>query len=380
MHKQLSTIFTHPSPLPKARISNLENERLTLDFDDIEQKTEPNGPHRFTVSSLACNLSKNRYLDVKPSDHSRVKLSSLPNDPGSDYINASYIGERTYISCQAPLFNTVGDFWRMIWETNSSLIVMLTRLSERGCVKAHIYWPAENESFQLHGLDLDVQLNKTINLGGIIVRTLILSKRSTSGLLKRSIVQLHYTQWPDHGAPVSTEEICRMLEIHDQVSKETRSAGPTVVHCSAGIGRSGTFIAADMLMKKMRLLMSELQKKREEGHREEHVNNHNTEEHSWATPLKMLKKIVEELREQRRGMVQTEDQYKFIYQIFKDKLSTQWMRVCHNRQEIDDGLRRSTDGLKKDAYSSNELSSPATSSWAMSPCQSPTYAAINVHS
>jgi len=145
-----------------------------------------------------------------------------------------------------------------------------------------------------------------------------------------------------------------MLDLHDQINKESRS-GPTIVHCSAGIGRSGAFIAADILLKRMKVLTLENHKKREEGNGEE-INN---------TALKLLKTIVEELREQRRGMVQTEDQYKFVYQIYKNQVSS------HEKE----GLREILEVNNQETINNKDISSfPSTNTWEMSPVQSPTRA------
>jgi protein tyrosine phosphatase len=234
-------------------------------------------------------------------------------------------------------------------------------------VKAQTYWPrTEGESMILDGIGLELQLNKITIIGGITARSLTLSQRTSTNLTTRhDVLHLHYTMWPDHGAPTSTEDICRMLDLHDRIRNESNS-GPTVVHCSAGIGRSGAFIAADMLIKRMKGLSKENQKKREEGNREKKKSS----EELSLLPLKQLKKIVKELREQRRGMVQTEDQYKFVYRIYKEMVSHS-VRREENLKEV----------LKKEDNNQKEIlvgipTSPTVSSWVMSPAQSPTYATV----
>jgi hypothetical protein len=162
-----------------------------------------------------------------------------------------------------------------------------------------------------------------------------------------------------------------MLDINELISKETRS-GPTVVHCSAGIGRSGTFIAADILLKRK---VTELQKKKEE----EDFKEENNSEDSSSTALRLLKKIVEELREQRRGMVQTEEQYKFVYQIYKEKMSGRWGRG-NNRFEQEEYLREVLDANKKESVDQLMGLATTSASWTKSPLHSPSYSAINVHS
>jgi protein tyrosine phosphatase len=159
--------------------------------------------------------------------------------------------------------------------------------------------------------------------------------------MKRRVCLLQYTHWPDQGTPSSTDEISKLL---DKKEKLSQLGGPTIVHCSAGIGRTGTFIAAELLIKRMKMLISELQLLKEEDFEPEGEaeNCHSLS----ATPLKLLKLIVRKLREQRCGMVQTEEQYKFIYQIFKDKLLTDWSKVFQLHKLKEDVSHPFSDRLK----------------------------------
>jgi len=271
-----------------------------------------------------------------------VKLSCLPNELGSDYINANFIEERSYISCQAPLPSTVNDFWRMVWETNSTLLIMLTREAERGYAKAFRYWPSSVGETSKCGC-FEVQLLKESLYHGSIKRYLSITK----GPIKRRVCHLQYTHWPDQGTPLLTEEISKLL---DKKKKLSKPGSPTIVHCSAGIGRAGTFIAADILLKKMNSLISELQTvKLEEKRAEEISKDHDNQQNSFSlcsTPLKLLKQIVLKLREHRCGMVQTEEQYRFIYQIFKDKLISDWAKVHHLLKIKEDSSRSFSDRFK----------------------------------
>lgn len=315
-----------------------EQEALTQDFRELNRHIEiANSHHCFSAANLPWNINKNRYTDVKASEHTRVKLTCLPNELGSDYINANYIDGRSYISCQAPLPTTLSDFWRMTWETHSSLIIMLTRESEQGCTKAFSYWPSSINETATWG-SFEVQLLKESNYHGSIKRHLLLTK----GLLKRRVCHLQYTHWPDHGAPSSTEEILKIL---DKKQKLSQQGSPTIVHCSAGIGRAGTFIAADLLLKKMSLLMVELRMDKQ-GLRADEVSKEPLALSPCSTPLRLLKQIVWKLREQRCGMVQTEAQYKFIYQIFKDKLFPFWTEVYHLQNAFEDSSRPFSDRFK----------------------------------
>jgi len=156
--------------------------------------------------------------------------------------------------------------------------------------------------------------------------------------MKRRVCQIQYTHWPDQGTPPSTEEISKILDKKKKKNK-SKPGSPTIVDCRAGIGRAGTFFDADLLIKKMNSLISELQteeRKADEVSKEE--GNQNLISLSY-TPLKLLKQIVWKLREQRCGMVQTEEQYKFAYQIFKDKLVSEWSKV-HLLQKIKEDSSR----------------------------------------
>jgi protein tyrosine phosphatase len=318
-----------------------EHEGLSKDFRELNLHIEiANSHHCFSVANLPWNINKNRYTDVKASEHTRVKLTCLPNELGSDYINANYIDDRSYISCQAPLPTTTSDFWRMTWETNSSLIIMLTRESERGCAKAFRYWPSAVNETSKWGC-FEVQLLKESVYHGSMKRKLLLTK----GSIKRHVCQLQYTHWPDHGTPSSTEEISKILDKKKKLSKQ---GSPTIVHCSAGIGRAGTFIAADLLLNKMTTLIAELQKVKLEEKPKEISKEEGNEKTSCliSTPQRLLKQIVWKLREQRCGMVQTEEQYKFIYQIFKDKLYSDWVKVYHLQSTIVESSRPFSDRFK----------------------------------
>jgi protein tyrosine phosphatase len=171
------------------------------------------------------------------------------------------------------------------------------------------------------------------------------------------VCHLQYTHWPDHGTPSSTEEILKILE---KKKKHCKQGSPTIVHCSAGIGRAGTFIAADLLLKKMTSLISELQLIKKEKRNSVEISKDDGHENSLSfssLPLKMLKEIVWNLRMQRCGMVQTEEQYKFIYQIFKDKLYSDWTNVFYLQKPQEESSRPFSDRFKVShaLHHSNEI-------------------------
>ncbi|KAI2663860.1 Receptor-type tyrosine-protein phosphatase T [Labeo rohita] len=228
-------------------------------------------------------------------DHTRVRLQLLEGDPHSDYINANYIDgyhrPRHYIATQGPMQETVRDFWRMIWQENSASIVMVTNLVEVGRVKCVRYWPDETEVYG----DIKVTLIETEPLAEYVIRTFTVQKTTpvdikltTCSCLQkghheiREIRQFHFTSWPDHGVPCYATGLLGFIR---QVKfLNPPDAGPIVVHCSAGAGRTGCFIAVDIMLD-----MAE-----SEG-------------------VVDIFNCIRELRSQRVNMVQTEEQYVFVH-------------------------------------------------------------------
>ncbi|XP_061383655.1 tyrosine-protein phosphatase non-receptor type 4 isoform X1 [Danaus plexippus] len=214
-----------------------------------------------TAARLPANLARNRYRDIAPYDSSRVILK---NGPNGDYINASYINMEiansdlvlTYIATQGPLASTVGDFWQMVWESESSLVVMLTVLAERGRAKCHQYWPKVGTALKATN-SLTVVTNSEQNLGHYTQREM--SLKDSNGA-SRDVTQLQYTAWPDHGVPddhqqfISFVRLCSQLRNHraviptvveDMCGPERVLEPPMIVHCSAGVGRTGALILAE---------------------------------------------------------------------------------------------------------------------------------------
>ncbi|KAJ8259216.1 hypothetical protein COCON_G00182280 [Conger conger] len=226
------------------------------------------------------NRNKNRYGNIIAYDHTRVRLQLLDGDPHSDYINANYIDgyhrPRHYIATQGPMQETVRDFWRMIWQENSGSIVMVTNLVEVGRVKCVRYWPDETEVYG----DVKVTLMETEPLAEYVIRTFTVQKKGHHEI--REIRQFHFTSWPDHGVPCYATGLLGFVR---QVKfLNPPDAGPIVVHCSAGAGRTGCFIAVDIMLD-----MAE-----NEG-------------------VVDIFNCIRELRSQRVNMVQTEEQYVFVH-------------------------------------------------------------------
>ncbi|XP_078584040.1 phosphatidylinositol phosphatase PTPRQ-like isoform X2 [Branchiostoma floridae x Branchiostoma japonicum] len=207
---------------------------------------------RITAAHLSVNNSKNRYTNILPYDHSRVELHPLEEDENSDYINANYIPgyrfEREFIATQGPVPFTVPDFWRMVWEQNSRVIVMLTQCWERGKAKCERYWP-EDEEPVFYG-DIVVKMLSENKEDDWTCREFELANNSHS----RCVRQYQFTSWPDHGVPEDTKA---SLEFVRMVRRNIgEGAGPAVIHCSAGVGRTGTFITLDQPSKLMLIAIS----------------------------------------------------------------------------------------------------------------------------
>ncbi|XP_043244184.1 receptor-type tyrosine-protein phosphatase mu-like [Amphibalanus amphitrite] len=189
------------------------------------------------------NRAKNRYGNLMPYDNSRVKLEKLEMDECSDYINANYVDgyERpgAYIATQGPKPETIFDFWRMLWEKKVARVVMLTNLVEGDKKKCDLYWP---EDRPLLLLNLKVEKESSRMSNDYTVRTFVMVR----GRERRTVTQLHYTAWPDHSVPLYPSSLARFIRELDAVPD---GEGPTVVHCSAGVGRTGTVILIDALHK-----------------------------------------------------------------------------------------------------------------------------------
>uniref|UniRef100_A0A667ZM29 protein-tyrosine-phosphatase n=1 Tax=Myripristis murdjan TaxID=586833 RepID=A0A667ZM29_9TELE len=246
------------------------------------------------------NRGKNRYNNILPYDSTRVKLSYVDDDPCSDYINASYIPgnnfRREYIATQGPLPGTKDDFWKMVLEQNVHNIVMVTQCVEKGRVKCDHYWPFDHDP--LYYGDLIVQMLSESVLPEWTIREFkICSQLNYSRLVR----QFHYTVWPDHGVPETTQSLIQFVRTVRDYINRTPGSGPTVAHCSAGVGRTGTFIVLDRVLQQL--------------------DNKDTVDIYGA---------VFDLRLHRSHMVQTECQYAYLHQCVRDVLRARKLR---NEQE-----------------------------------------------
>ncbi|XP_026493551.2 tyrosine-protein phosphatase non-receptor type 9 isoform X2 [Vanessa tameamea] len=278
-----------------ARVRALGRRGLAAEYEDIRARP-PAGT--FHHAKLPSNLAKNRYTDVLCFDHSRVLLSQLDDDPSSDYINANYVDgykqRNAFICTQGPLPKTFGDFWRMVWEQGSLVVVMTTRTVERGRVKCGQYWPAApgqravHAGFAVSTEAVDVDDDYTVS-------HLLLTDLRTEQ--RRRVWHGQYTRWPDYGVPGGgrAAPVLRFLALVRRAQHRARQelgdawAGhsrgpPIVVHCSAGIGRTGTFLTLDTCTSRLA-----------------------------AEGVVDVRGAVERIRQQRAHSIQMPDQYVFCH-------------------------------------------------------------------
>ncbi|KAM4615531.1 receptor-type tyrosine-protein phosphatase beta isoform 2-T2 [Polymixia lowei] len=278
------------------------NYMLSEEFEDLK---DVGRNQNMDSARLPENRGKNRYNNILPYDSTRVKLSYLEDDPCSDYINASYIPgnnyRREYIATQGPLPGTKDDFWRMAWEHNVYNVVMVTQCVEKGRVKCDQYWPVDREP--LYYGDLVIQMLSESVLPEWTIREFrITSERG--GSHSRVLRHFHYTVWPDHGVPETTQSLIQFVRtVRDYVDRSP-TTGAAVVHCSAGVGRTGTFIVLDRALQQL--------------------DSRGTID---------LYGSVFDLRLHRSHMVQTECQYLYLHQCLRDVL-----RARKHRSEQDNPL------------------------------------------
>ncbi|XP_067210895.1 tyrosine-protein phosphatase 10D isoform X4 [Linepithema humile] len=278
-----------------------------------------------TAADLPCNRPKNRFTNILPYDHSRFKLQPVDDEEGSDYINANYVpghnSPREFIVTQGPLHSTRDDFWRMVWESNSRAIVMLTRCIEKGREKCDHYWPMD--TLPVYYGDICVTILNETHYPDWSITEFMLCR----GDVKRVIQHFHFTTWPDFGVPSPPQTLARFVRaFRERVRPDQR---PIVVHCSAGVGRSGTFITLDRILQQ--ILVSK------------YVD---------------IFGIVWAMRKERVWMVQTEQQYICIHQcllaVLEGQDTTGPPREIHDNQGFEGKNRSSVENTKSPAEDEKE--------------------------
>nr|CAD7591053.1 unnamed protein product [Timema genevievae] len=277
------------------------------------------------------NRNKNRYKNILPFDHTRVKLKDVdPNVPGSEYINANYIKpeedpamdghSKSYIATQGALPSTIADFWEMVWQENTRVIVMTTKEIERGKNKCVRYWPEDAQGKDY--LKMKVRNLSESSTADYTLREFVVMKEGFDE--ERKVYHYHFQAWPDHGVP--SDPGCVLNFLHDVNARQESipNAGSVLVHCSAGIGRTGTFIVIDMIL-------DQIKRQGEcSGHSERSASSN-----SRGLDCEIdIQRTIQMVRSQRSGMVQTEAQYKFVYLAVQHYIETVSQRMQAEQKSL----------------------------------------------
>ncbi|XP_011404665.2 PREDICTED: receptor-type tyrosine-protein phosphatase delta-like isoform X2 [Amphimedon queenslandica] len=271
------------------RLHANDNYMFSQEYEDIN-RSSPNPSVDVCLNPM--NKLRNRYANIQCYDHSRVKLTPVEDSP-HDYINANFIHgynrDNEFIATQGPLPDTIGDFWRMVWDYESPTVVMLTNLQEKMRVKCTQYWPDTVGRSERFG-PISVTFIKSTSHADYCIREFEIQTQDEK--TTRSIKQFHYTSWPDFGVPRHPTPLIQFIHTVRRHHKYTDKR-PMIIHCSAGVGRTGTFITID----------SEMQR----ADQERELNPY---------------QFVRQMRENRNHMVQTEAQFVFIHDALVEILNT----------------------------------------------------------
>ncbi|XP_067684841.1 receptor-type tyrosine-protein phosphatase epsilon-like [Haliotis asinina] len=305
---------------PHIRLGNLKeciSEKKEKGSFQSEFQTIPYGARHPHVAAIKPeNIPKNRFLALYAYDASRVVLAN-----GEDYINANYIAgyddddDAQYIATQGPKPGTVPDFWRMVWQEDVTQIVMLTRLMEMNKKKCEQYWPDGGES-KTYGSCKVTNKNVSTRADYTVSKFLV----ENSGV-ERTVTHYHFTSWPDHDVPSASA----LVSFWRLVKRGHKQRGPMLVHCSAGVGRTGTFIALDYLM--------------DEAESKHSIN---------------VYMCVGKMRLNRMNMVQTVRQYQFVHDVVMEAFNSR--RTLYTSSEFDktfgdgDTLTTSQENMLKEQF------------------------------
>lgn len=320
------------------------------EFESLQQQESKHLYHR-KEGVKPENRNKNRYKNILPFDNTRVKLKDVdPNVPGSDYINANYIrwkvdesigselgsdpSGKVYIATQGCLPSTIADFWQMVWQENCQVIVMTTKETERGKNKCARYWPDVNctkeyEKIKVRNLLESHTLHYTL-------REFLVSIEGSN--CERKVFHYHFQAWPDHGVP--SDPGCVLNFLHEvnkrqeslQIESPLQPPGAILVHCSAGIGRTGTFIVIDMILDQLK---------------------------KYGLDCEIdIQRTIQMVRSQRSGMVQTEAQYKFVYLAVQHHIETTTERMKAEQKSMQ--LGREYTNIRYSNDIGNSCMSPTT--------------------
>ncbi|XP_064610345.1 tyrosine-protein phosphatase non-receptor type 11-like [Liolophura sinensis] len=294
--------------------SDKENKGKAGFWEEFEQLQQQEVKHLYSrkEGQRPENRPKNRYKNILPFDHTRVILrDGDPSVVGSDYINANIISseedslepKKLYIATQGCLPTTIDDFWRMIWQENARVIVMTTKEVERGKNKCMRYWPAPNTCREVNTFTGKLTVKHIFEKSetDYSLREFELSKEGCENDVPRKIYQFHYMIWPDYGVPLDPGSVLNFLQKVNDQQEAIPSAGPVVSHCSAGIGRTGTFIVIDIILNQIKTKGLDVE-----------ID---------------IQKTIQTIRSQRSGMVQTEAQYKFVYLAVQHYIETEQRRI-----------------------------------------------------
>ncbi|KJE90580.1 protein tyrosine phosphatase [Capsaspora owczarzaki ATCC 30864] len=279
------------SQMLELALEDILDNGLEETFRELTQSTRSSASHHtFNAARDRANNGKNRYSDVLPFDLTRVKIERETGDNNTDYINANHIKfpqvNRHYIAAQGPTASTQIDFWHMIWQQGVQVVVMTSNLVEKGAPKCHCYYPSTvDETLVVGPYHIKLVAIETSESQSDVTRTLSVHNELTGA--SREIVHHHFVAWPDHGVPKSADHVLDYLRRVRLSAQRLAPEMPILIHCSAGIGRTGTFLVIDVCLELF---------ERKRG----------------ATDIEILT-IIREARLQRTTLVQTADQLEFCY-------------------------------------------------------------------